>query len=76
MLKIVTPVTFLLIEVCITIIPCKGKSFPLKSLSVVSADSLKRQQQDSVIRNITLDEVVVVKQLNHFYDSLLILSDF
>ena len=75
MLKIVTPVTFLLIEVCITIIPCKGKSFPLKSLSVVSADSLKRQQQDSVIRNITLDEVVV-KQLNHFYDSLLILSDF
>lgn len=75
MLKIITPVTFLLIEVCITIIPCKGKSFPLKSLSVVSADSLKRQQQDSVIRNITLDEVVV-KQLNHFYDSLLILSDF
>lgn len=75
MLKIITPVTFLLIEVCITIIPCKGKSFPLKSLSVVSVDSLKRQQQDSVIRNITLDEVVV-KQLNHFYDSLLILSDF
>lgn len=54
MLKIIIPVIFLLIDVCITIFPCKGKNFPLKVLPVVSADSVKRQQQDSVIRNITL----------------------
>lgn len=54
MLKIIIPVIFLLIDVCTMILPCKGESFPLKSLSVVSADSVKKQQQDSVIRNITL----------------------
>ena len=46
-----------------TVLPCRGVNLPGKEI-IVAVDSVKALPHDT-IKNITLQEVVIVKQLNH-----------
>lgn len=46
------------------VFPCRGAGFPEKEKADIAVDSLQYQPHDT-IKNVTLQEVVIVKQLNH-----------
>ena len=56
--------SWLLLFYTSTIFPCRGADFPEKAKTDITVDSLHYQPHDT-IRSFTLQEVVIVKQLNH-----------
>lgn len=56
--------SWLLLFYTSTIFPCRGADFPEKVKTDITVDSLHYQPHDT-IRSFTLQEVVIVKQLNH-----------
>lgn len=56
--------SWLLLFYTSTIFPCRGADFPEKVKTDIAVDSLHYQPHDT-IRSFTLQEVVIVKQLNH-----------
>lgn len=56
--------SWLLLFYISTIFPCRGADFPEKEKTDIAVDSLHYQPHDT-IRSFTLQEVVIVKQLNH-----------
>lgn len=56
--------SWLLLFYISTIFPCRGADFPEKEKTDITVDSLHYQPHDT-IRSFTLQEVVIVKQLNH-----------
>lgn len=55
---------WLLLSYISIIFPCRGADFPEKEKTDIAVDSLHYQPHDT-IRSFTLQEVVIVKQLNH-----------
>lgn len=55
---------WLLLSYISIVFPCRGAGFPEKEKANIALDSLHYQPHDT-IKNITLQEVVIVKQLNH-----------
>lgn len=55
---------WLLLSYISIIFPCRGADFPEKVKTDIAVDSLHYQPHDT-IRSFTLQEVVIVKQLNH-----------
>lgn len=55
---------WLLLSYISIVFPCRGAGFPEKEKANIALDSLHYQPHDT-IKNVTLQEVVIVKQLNH-----------